>query len=80
MGMQGWESHACTPQIPPAAGLAPGSVFHGGNCLGIVRTYGQFPDRARSIVCLQAVRRVVISDDVRMDGIKTKPSRLRHSR
>jgi hypothetical protein len=70
----------CTPQIPSAAGLAPGAMVHGGNCLGTVRTYGQLPERASSMVLLLAARRVVSWAGVRREGMRTKPSRLRASR
>ena len=70
----------CTPQIPSAAGFAPGWMVQGGNCFGRVRTEGHLPERARSIVSLEAARRVDIWEGARREGIRTKPSRLRDSR
>ena len=50
----------CTPQIPSAAGLAPGWMVQGGNCFGRVRTERHLPARASSMVSADAVRRVAI--------------------
>ena len=69
-----------TPQIPPAAGLVPGSMFQGGNCLGKVRTDGHFPARASAMVSAEAVRSSDIWEGLMMDGMSTKPSRFRDSR
>jgi len=70
----------CTPQIPSAAGFAPGDMFQGGNCLGRVRTEGHLPARARSMVSDDALRRVLSWSGLRSDGMRTKPSVLSLSR
>jgi hypothetical protein len=66
--------------MPSAAGLAPGRMVQGGNCFGRVRTEGHFPERAREMTSLAAVRRLVIWVGVKTEGMRTKPSLPRASR
>lgn len=68
----------CTPHIP---GEWPGvGAGQGGNCLGRVRTCGQFPERARVSISFVAERREVSCCGVKSEGMRTKPSRVKASR